>query len=310
MKVLVTPRSFGKTSPAPLALLQEYGVEIVPNAAGGIMTEEQMKVAIAGCDGVIIGVDPLTAGVMAAAPSLRAVSKYGVGLDNIDLAYCAEHGVAVSKTIGANSAFVADYAFALMLALARKVIPIDAKCRQRDWGKMTTSDVAGKSLGLIGLGAIARQMVSRAKGFSMGVKAYDVVWDEGYAAAEGVAKADIDEICRVCDFISLHLPLLPDTRGIIDARRIAMMKPSAYVINTARGGVVDEDALLAALKENRIAGAGIDAFSEEPPANPDWYALDNVIMGSHCAASTVGASEAMSRIAAENLLRDLGVVGK
>jgi len=305
MKVLITPRSFGKNSLAPLELLQKKGVDIVPNTTGGIMSEAQVKEAIVGCDGVIIGVDTLSAEAMAAAPSLRAVAKYGVGLDNIDLQYCREHGIAVSITAGANSASVADYAFALMLALARKVIAIDAKCREKDWRKITTSDVFGKSLGLIGLGAIGRQMVSRARGFSMRVKAFDVVWDESYASVEGVTKADIDEICRECDFISLHLPLLPDTRGIIGAERIVMMKPTAFIINTARGGLIDEDALLAALKENRIAGAGIDAFSEEPPANPEWYALENIIMGSHCAASTVGASDAMSQMAAENLLRDL-----
>jgi len=307
MKVLITPRSFGKNSPAPLELLREYGVEIVPNTTGTIMNEKQMKEAIAGCDGVIIGVDPLNAEVMSAAPALRAVSKYGVGLDNIGLQYCEEHGIKVSITAGANSAAVADYAFALMLALARKVIAIDAKCREKDWRKLTTSDVSGKTLGLIGLGAIGRRMVRRARGFSMKIMAYDVAWDEAYASAEGVIKACIDEICRECDFISLHAPLLPDTRGIINAGRIAMMKPAAFIINTARGGLIDEEALIAALKENRIAGAGIDAFSEEPPANPEWYALENLVMGSHCSASTTGANDAMSQIAAENLLRDLGL---
>ena len=305
MKVLITPRSFGKNSPAPMELLRKNGIEIIPNTIGGIMSEAQVKEAIAGCDGVIIGVDPLSADAMSAAPNLRAISKYGVGLDNIDLKYCEAHGIAVSKTVGANSASVADYAFALMLSLARKIKTIDAKCRERDWRKITTSDVSGRSLGLIGLGAIGRQMVSRARGFSMRVMAFDVAWDERYAAGEGVIKAGVDEICRECDFISLHLPLLPDTRGVISAERIAMMKPTAYLINTSRGGLIDEDALLAALSENRIAGAGIDAFSEEPPANPGWYGLENVIMGSHCAASTIGASDAMSRIAAENLLRDL-----
>jgi len=308
MKVLVTPRSFAKSSSAPLELLRKYGIIIVANTTGTIMTEEQVKEAVAGCDGVIIGVDPLTADVMAAAPSLRAVSKYGVGLDNIDLDYCAEHGINVTKAAGANSAAVADYAFALMLALARKVIPIDVKCRERDWTKITTSDVSGATLGLIGLGAIGHQMVSRARGFSMKIMAYDVVWDEEYAAVQGVIKAGIDRICRECDFISVHVPLLHDTEGIISAERIAMMKPAAFLINTARGGLVDEAALITALKEKRIAGAGIDAFTEEPPRNPEWYTLDNIVMGSHCSASTAGANDMMGRIAAENLLHGLGLV--
>jgi D-3-phosphoglycerate dehydrogenase len=308
MKVLVTPRSFGSSSTAPLDLLREHGVQIVPNNTGSVMNEAQVKAAITGCEGVIIGVDPLSADAMSAAPMLRAVSKYGVGLDNIDLDYCRVRGIAVSKTVGANSASVADYAFALMLALARKVIAVDAKCRERDWSKITTSDVAGKSLGLIGLGMIGKQMVRRAKGFSMRVMAYDVEWDEQYAAGMSVEFAEIDSIMRECDFISLHLPLLPDTRAIIGAERVAMMKPTAYIINTARGGLIDEGALISALKAQKIAGAGIDAFSEEPPTDPEWYALDNVIMGSHCAASTTGANEAMGRMAAENLLRDLAII--
>jgi D-3-phosphoglycerate dehydrogenase len=307
MKVLVTPRSFGSSSPAPLALLCKRGIDVVLNTTGSVMSEAQVKVAIAGCEGVIIGVDPLSADAMSAATMLRAVSKYGVGLDNIDLDYCRARGIAVSKTVGANSASVADYAFALMLALARKVIAADAKCRKRDWGKITTGDVAGKVLGLIGLGMIGRHMVRRAKGFSMRVMAYDVVWDEQYAAEAGVEFSEIDDIMRECDFISLHLPLLPETRGIIGAERVAMMKPAAYIINTARGGLIDEGALIRALKTQRIAGAGIDAFSEEPPSDREWYALGNVIMGSHCAASTAGANEAMGRMAAENLLRDLAL---
>lgn len=304
-KVLVTPRSFAKADPAPLALLQERGYEVVRNATGGILTEAQLGELLADCDGVILGVDPLTADVIKSAPKLRAVSKYGVGVDNIDLDACAARGIKVSRTVGANSDAVADYAFALILALARKVIPIDARCRKSDWSKITTSDVYGKTLGLIGLGAIGRRAARRAKGFSMRVLAYDVGWDEAYARAEGIELAEIDTIMQDCDFISLHLPLLDSTRGIISAERIARMKPTAYLINTARGGLIDEAALLSALRENRIAGAGLDAFAQEPPEEKEWFTLDNVVLGSHCSASTAGAAEAMGRMAAENLIADL-----
>ena len=305
MKVLVTPRSFAKTDGTPLKLLTEHGFTVVTNPTGSILTEDQLAEALYDCDGVILGVDPLTADVIAKAPRLKAVAKYGVGVDNIDLDACSARGIAVSKTIGANSDAVADYAFGLMLALARKIIPIDARCRRSDWGKITTSDVFGKTLGLIGLGAIGRRVVKRAKGFSMKVLAYDVVWDEAYAGEEGIEKVDIDAIMSRCDFISLHLPLMDSTRRIIGADRIGLMKPTAFLINTARGGLIDDEALIAALKNNRIAGAGLDAFEQEPPENKDWFTLDNAILGSHCAASTIGASEAMSRIAAENLIADL-----
>ncbi|GHU63325.1 2-hydroxyacid dehydrogenase [Clostridia bacterium] len=307
MKVLVTPRSFGVQDKTPFDILKNANIRVVANDTGGIMNEDALKAAIADCEGVIIGVDPLTADVLSAAPELKAIAKYGVGVDNIDMDFCEAHGIKVSRTVGANSQAVADYTFGLMLALARKIIPIDAKCRRRDWKKITTSDVSGKTIGLIGLGAIGRNMVSRAKGFSMEVLAYDVSWNEEYAAEAGVIKTEIDDILRRSDFVCLHLPLMAETENMIDARRLALMKKSAFLINTARGGLIEEEALLSALKNGEIGGAGLDAFKEEPPANEEWYTLENVVMGSHCAASTQGASDQMSMQAAENLIRDLGL---
>lgn len=305
VKVLITPRSFAKNDDTPLKLLERNGITVVRNDSGGILNKQQMIECIADCEGVIIGVDPLDKDVLSAAPNLRAVAKYGVGVDNIDLNYCGKNNIPVSRTVGANSAAVADYAFALMLALARKVIPIDRGCRQNNWSKITTLDVSGKTLGLIGLGAIGRQMVLRAKGFSMKVMAYDPFWDDAYAQSAGVTRTDVPTICRECDFISLHLPLTDQTRHMIGGEQLAMMKPTAILINTARGGIIDDDALLRALKRNLIAGAGLDAFATEPPEDQSWYALDNVVIGSHCAASTVGAANMMSMMAAENLLKDL-----
>ena len=305
-KILATPRSYGKNMPELFERLESEGYEVVRNATGGILDKPQMKAMIAGCVGVIVGVDPLDAEVLACAPQLRAVAKYGVGVDNIDLDYCAAHGIRVSRTVGANSEAVADYAMALMLAVARRVPMIDRKCRRMDWGKITTRDVSGATLGLFGLGAIGKHVVRRAQGFGMRVIAYDPYWPEDFAREHDIAQADAETIFRTADFISLHLPLLPETEGFVGERELAMMKPTAVLINTARGGLVDEKALLAALKEERIYGAGLDAFAHEPPEDDDWFALENVVLGSHCAASTTGATENMGRMATENLLRDLG----
>jgi len=307
MRVLITPRSFGRHDDEPFRMLEEKGLEIVLNDKGRIMDEEEMKAAIAGACGVIIGVDPLYASVMAEAPELRAVAKYGVGTDNIDLDYCREKDIKVSVTAGANSEAVADYTFALFLALARRVIEIDGRCRERDWTKVTTSDVAGKVLGIIGLGAVGKGVADRAKGFGMKVLAYDIYLDEKTAREAGVEYAAIDEICERGDFISLHTPLTEDTRNLIGKREIEMMKPGAYIVNTARGGLIDEEALLTALEEERIGGAGLDVFSEEPPSDERWYTLNNIVMGSHCGASTKGAEENMSLMSAQNLIRDLGL---
>jgi len=307
MKILITPRSFGKHNDGHIRMLEEKGLNIARNETGRIMTEEEMKTAIKDAAGVIIGVDPLNAGVMAEAPGLRAVAKYGVGTDNIDLEYCEENGIKVSITTGANSEAVADHTFALILGLARKVIEIDGRCRERDWTKITTSDVAKKTLGLIGLGSIGKGVVSRAKGFSMDVLAYRRHWDEEYGREAGVEYATVDEICVRSDFISLHTPLTDETKNIIGKRELGLMKPGVFIINTARGGLIDEDALLEALEEGRVGGAGFDVFEKEPPDDERWYALNNVIMGSHCGASTTGAAESMSLMSAVNLLKDLGL---
>ncbi len=305
MKVLITPRSYGKTDPVVFDMLKDAGFEIICNNTGGILKKEQMMEMLRDCEGIIVGVDPLDADVIASAPKLLAISKYGVGVDNIDLAAAEKRGIKVSRTIGANSDAVADYAFTLMLGLARKVLPIDAACRRGDWKKITTLDLNHKTIGIFGLGAIGKLVAKRAQGFDMRILAYDVFWDERYAAEHQIEKSDPDRICQEADFISLHLPLTPETENFIGQRELSLMKPTAILVNTARGGLIQDDALLNALKENRIYGAGIDAFSEEPPADPSWFALDNVIIGSHCAASTSGAIQNMGRAATENLIRDL-----
>ena len=308
MKVLITPRSFGQPDISAFRILEQAGLEIVKNESGKILSEEMLANLIQDCDGVILGVDPFTAKVLDRAPKLKAIAKYGVGVDNIDLEACKKRNISVSRTVGANVNAVADYAFALMLSVSRQIIPIDQRCRAGDWGKSTSLDVYGKTLGLVGLGAIGKGVAARARGFDMHVLAYDPFWDEAYAAEAGIQRASLDELYQKADFISIHVPLNEETRGLIGARELEMMKPTAILINTARGGVVDEDALLEALQSGKIYGAGLDVFEEEPPSNTQWFARSNVVIGSHCAASTVGATEQMSRMAAENLVRDLKLV--
>ena len=307
MKVLVTPRSFGKTNPALFERLRAAGLRVVRNDTGGILSAAQMREKVADCEGIILGVDPLDAEVLAAAPLLRAVARYGVGLDNVDIAVCKTRGIAVSRTVGANSDAVADYAFSLMLSVARRAMLIDRQCRERDWRKITGIDMYGKTLGIIGFGAVGRRVAKRARGFSMRVLAHDPVFEARAAAELGAESADVDTICREADFITLHTTLNDATRNLINARRLAMMKTTAVLVNTARGGLIDEAALLAALREGRIHGAGLDVFEEEPPPEQGWYTLDNVMLGSHCAASTNGATETMGTMAVDNLLRDLGL---
>lgn len=307
MNVLVTPRSFGKTDPSLFERLRAAGLAVTRNDTGSVLDTATMRRLLADCEGLIVGVDPVTADVLDAAPRLRAVAKYGVGVDNIDLEACAARGIAVSRTLGAPTQAVADYALALMLAVARKVTLIDRRCRSRDWSKITSVDLYGKTLGIIGLGAIGKAVAKRAQGFSMRILAHDIYWDDAYAAQNGIERADMDRICAEADVISLHTLLDASTRHCINAARLASMKPTAILINTARGELVDNVALLDALREGRIYGAGLDVFEQEPPVNDTWYTLDNLVMGSHCSSSTRGATETMGHMAVDNLLRDLGL---
>lgn len=307
MKVLATPRSYGKTDAAVFEMLEKAGVDVVRNETGGILDRDGMKRLLADCEGVIVGVDPLDAEVMAAAPKLRAIAKYGVGVDNIDLEAAKARNIKVSRTVGANAEAVADYAVTLMLSVARRAAAIDARCRRGDWKKITTRDISGGKLGLLGLGAIGKLVARRAQGFDMTVMAYDPYWDEDYAQANHIVKASMEEVFTQADVISLHLPLTEKTRGIVGAAELEMMRRDAILINTARGGLIDENALLDALEGGRLYGAGIDAFAQEPPEDPRWFALENVVLGSHCAASTAGAARNMGRMATANLLRDLGL---
>lgn len=304
-KVMVTPRSFGKGNSQPIDMLREKGCELVLNPYGRILSKQEMAEMIKDVDAVIVGVDPIDQEVLEQAPKLKVISKYGVGTDNIDLNYAREKGIPVTVTAGANKDAVADYTIALMLAAARRMIPIDKGCRQLNWNKITSVDVWGKTLGLIGLGAIGKGVAARAKGFNMNIMAYDLMKDEAYAAEHQIEYVSLDKLLQNADFISLHLPLTEKTHHIIGAKELASMKETAVIVNTARGGLIHEQALLDALREERIWGAGMDVFEQEPPQDKGFLELDNLVIGSHCAASTYQAIENMGVMAAANVLEYL-----
>lgn len=305
MKILVTPRSFGKCSPEPLEILKKAGCEVVLNSHGRILTKEEMIELIADVDGVIIGLDPLDKDVLQNASQLKAISKYGISTDNIDLDWARKHDISVTLTLGANSDAVADHAMALMLACARQIVKINRLCCQRDWSKTISPDVSGKKLGIFGLGEIGKKIVRRAHGFNMELFAYDEFWDSDFCEKNNVNFATPEEIYKNCDFITIHLPWTEQTNQMIGYEQFKKMKPTAIFINTADSGLVDEKGLVRALQEKRIWAAGIDLFSSEPPENDDLYKLDNLLMTSHCSSSTVNAIDMMGKMAAKNILNKL-----
>lgn len=254
-KVLVTPRSFGKVTGEAFDILKNAWFDVFINPYGRIMTEPEMIEHIADMDALIVGVDPVTRAVIDVVPKLKVISKYGVGLDNIDVDYAKHKGIKVTITAGANTDAVADYAFTLMLAAARNVVPIDRRCRNLDWSKVTTLGIYGKTLGIMGTGAIGKAVAKRAKRFAMRILAYDLYPDAEFIKDYNITYTDPNTIYKEADFLSIHLPYTKVTAGMIGKEQFFMMKNTAVIVNIAKGDIMDEAALYDALKERRDWGA-------------------------------------------------------
>ena len=303
-KVLVTNASFAKYSKRAEEILQDYGLEII-RVKQPVTGENDLLGQLDDVVAIITGLEPVTGKVINSAPRLRVIVKHGIGVDNIDLDAAKEKGVIVANSPGTNREAVADLVFGLMLSLARKIPQSDRQVREGKWPKVFGQSVWGKTLGIIGLGVIGKSVAQRAKGFNMKVLAFDKYWDEEFASANGIIRSEVDEILKESDFVTLHVPLMKETRNLIGEKQLSIMKPTAYLINAARGGVVDEDALYKALKEGRIAGAGIDVFSTEPPTQSPLLGLQNVILTPHMGGFTDGAlsmtSEFVSQVVVDAL---------
>jgi len=220
-------------------------------------------------------------------PALKLVSVWGTGTDNIDLNAAGMRGVTVCNTPGINAFAVAEHALTLMLAVARKVTLLDAEMRAGRWPREMLTQLLGKTLGVFGMGAIGARMVALGRGIGMRVLGWSASGDEARVRAAGAEPTSKEAILRAADVVSLHVRLTPETRGFIGRKELALLKPTAILVNTGRGALVDRDALLAALKERRIMGAGLDVFHQEPLAADDpVLALPNVVCSPHNAGQT------------------------
>jgi D-3-phosphoglycerate dehydrogenase len=242
--------------------------------------------------------------VVDACPNLRLISVWGSGMDHVDLAACARRGIAVANTPGVNAHAVAEHTMALMLAVMRRIPRLDAQVRAGEWPRGMSAQLEGKTLGLVGLGAIGSRVAQLAPAFGMSVLITTAGDDRGRSVALGARPASLDDLLRESDVISLHLRLTDDTRGVIGRARFALMKPAAYLVNTARGALVDRDALIDALRNDRIAGAALDVFHEEPlPAGDPLRSLPNVVLTPHNAGVTPEVIAEGLRRAVENVER-------
>jgi D-3-phosphoglycerate dehydrogenase len=305
-RVLVATRSFGSTSKKTWDVLAGAGVEVVKADMKGEVTEERLIDWLKEIDGAVVGVVPMTARVMENSPRLKVVSMHGVGVDHIDLQAASRLGIVIANCPGANDQAVADLAIGLMIAIARNIPPADRALRGQQWGRYSGSELWSKTLGLIGYGRIGRGVAKRALGFDMQVLVYDpYIQADQVGLPEVRLTTSLQEVIQSADFLSLHAALTAETRAMIGEAQLRAMKPTAYLINTARGGLVDETALHKALQEKWIAGAALDVFVEEPPLGSLLLGLENIVVTPHVGAHTQEAIERMGVMAAQNVIQTL-----
>jgi glyoxylate reductase len=302
-KILVTHRLFE----APRARLAEhFDVEYWSDSDRPQRAEVLRRVADR--EGLIcLLTEKIDDELLAAAPRLRSVANVAVGFDNIDVEACTRRNVAVSNTPGVLDETTADFAWTLLMAIARRLIEGDALARSGEWkgwnlDQLCGADVWGKTLGILGFGRIGRAIARRASGFGMRVIYSDAARAPSEVESELRAEyMERDAVLRQADFVSLHVPLLPDTRGLIGPRELALMKPTAFLINTSRGPVVQEAALITALEQRQIAGAALDVYEREPQIGHGLL-RPNVVLAPHLASGSLETRTRMAMMAVENTI--------
>jgi len=286
-KVIITARYFA-VDPEPLVVLGAHGCTLVHTEldwtlGDGNISEARAVELLQDVDGAIISSLPLTDAVLAQVPALKVIAVRGVGYDSVDVEAATRRRLPVLVAPGFTES-VADYTFGLMLAVARQVAQADRLVRAGRWEVLVSTNICGKTLGIIGLGRIGKAVARRARGFEMPILATDVMYDEEFAQQYGITYVALAELLQRADIVSINAPLSQGTRHLIDAPALRLMKPTAFLINTARGGLIDEAALAAALREGKIAGAGLDVFHDEPLRQNPFYGLENVVLSPHLAA--------------------------
>jgi D-3-phosphoglycerate dehydrogenase / 2-oxoglutarate reductase len=302
-RVLVTPTSYGKNDARLKSELEGRVGEVIYNPTGKPLGSADVARLLPGVDGYIAGLDAIDRAALQAADRLKVIARYGVGVDGVDLQAAKEQGIVVTNTPNANSVSVAELTLALILALARQIPEAAAATQQGRWPRLAGISLQGKTIGILGLGAIGKQLVRRLAGFECRILAHDPYADGAFARQNAVELADQGTVLASADFLSLHLPLLPETRKLVDATFLGAMKSGSYLINTSRGEVVDEDDLYNALQGGHLRGAALDAFCEEPPdSKHPLLSLPQVIATPHLGAQTDGATNTMGWMALQDCL--------
>jgi D-3-phosphoglycerate dehydrogenase len=266
------------------------------------LEDSRLRENIKNAAGFIVSLEKVNDDLLKAAAQLKVVSKYGVGTDNIDIPAAEKNGVEVANCPGSNSNAVAELVIGLMISMSRNTQNLCDRLRDGRWSTEVGFEIAGKRVGILGFGNIGRKVAKYLKPFTQDILVYDVFVDRKAEAEYGVRYTSVDEIVETSDYITLHLPLLPETRHLINKDKLARMKKGVYLINAARGGVVDEDALFDAVTSGRVAGAGVDAFEFEPPTASRMLEDERFIVLPHIGAATVEASFNMVNMAIDNVV--------
>lgn len=298
--VAVTSRSFSR-HPVLRAELLERFERVTFNDEGRTLAGPELVRFLRGHAKAITALERIDEAVLSELPELKVIGKVGAGLDMLDLEAMARRGVLLGWEGGTNKRSVSELALALMLASLRRLVPANASLRAGEWKQAKGRTLSGRVVGLVGLGHVGRDLAVLLVPFGCRLLGFDVRVDEAFCREHRVEAAELDRLLGEADIVSLHVPLSPATRGLLNGERLARMKPDALLINTARGGLVDEAALKAALKAGRLGGAAFDVFAEEPPSDPELLALPNFLATPHIGGSTEEAILAMGRAAIRGL---------
>lgn len=303
-QVFISTSSFGKVDLKPLRLLNESGVDFQANPYGRTLTEDEAAEFLKDVDGLIAGTEPLTRRVLAQAKRLKVISRCGAGVDNVDLEAASEFGIAVRTTAKAHVAAVAELAVGAMISLLRHIPQNDRAVRQGRWEKTIGGLLQGRTVGIVGLGKVGKAVARALEPFQVTALAYDPKPDWEFANTHGVRFTSLGELLQAADIVTLHLPYHPDLHHLINRGRLAEMRQGAYLINTSRGGLVDEEALCEALQSGKLAGAFVDTFEIEPYRGPLLQA-PGVILSPHVGAYARESRLLMEVEAVQNLLESL-----
>ena len=293
-RVLVTPTSYASHDPTLRTELEAEVGEVVYNTTGKPHSSSELRELVLGCDGFIAGLDTIDRAVIEVADRLKVIARYGVGVDNVDLKAAKDKGIVVTNTPGSNATSVAELTVGLILSLARSIPIANSAAKAGEWPRMRGVTLDGKVVGLIGFGSIGKKVARRLIGFDCTILVYDPIPDREFAESLAVELRPLDEVIREAQFLSLHCPLLPETREMVNVDFLNQMKPGAFLINTSRGEIVDEAALVEALGSSHLRGVALDVFAKQPPGedNP-LLALPQVIATPHMGSHTDGAANAM-----------------